>query len=121
MKVAAPKKKRGPQKDKKYCVETGCRQMAASSGYCRLHYLANHSTIKLSQKIKAEKRLNAFVDRLAKKYPKDYLEKLKEGLEDENKFKETVQELDMEPAGGENPETDKEFLEKFMRIIKPGG
>ena len=50
---------------------------------------------------------------------KDFLEKIKEGLEDENKFKQSVQELDLE-TDGEEKETDDEFLEKFLRVVKPG-
>lgn len=119
---AAPKKpaaKGKTKKSEKLCAHSRCRAQASSDGYCRLHYLANWRHIKLNEKIKAEKRLNAFVDRIAKKYPKDYLEKIKEGLENEDKFKETVAELDVE-TGTESKDTDKEFLENFMRIVKPG-
>ena len=77
---AAPKKAaKGKEKSKKLCAHSRCRAQASADGYCRLHYLANWRHIKLNEKIKAEKRLNAFVDRIAKKYPKDFLEKIKEG------------------------------------------
>lgn len=101
----------------KYCAQSACRQQATAHGYCRLHYLANWRDVKSAKKDKAEKRLNAYVDRLQKKYPDDYIERLKEGLEDEEKFKASVAELDLE-HDEENPETEREFLEKFIRGVK---
>ena len=123
--VKAPRAKRAKRtaaqaanaSNTKFCVEPECKETATLRGYCRLHYLSNWKHIKFNQKVKAERRLNAYVDRLAKKYPADFMERIKEGLEDENKFRQTVQELDVETE--ETPETDNEFLEKFMRIVKP--
>jgi hypothetical protein len=100
----------------KFCAQPECNQHAVSHGYCRLHYIANWKTLKDEKTQKAEKRLNAYVDRLAKKYPKDYLERIKEGLEDEEKFKASVAELDLESE--DDPETEREFLEKFLRSVK---
>lgn len=102
---------------KKYCAEADCKSEAVSHGFCRLHYIANWKHLRLNKQVKAERRLNAYVDRLTKKYPADYLDKIKEGLENEEKFKQTVNELDLE-ADSENPETEREFLERFNRNIK---
>jgi len=109
-KSAAPKKK--------FCVENECKQEAVSHGYCRLHYIGHWRHIKFDRHVKAERRLNAYVDRLTKKYPKDFMDKIKEGLEDESKFRETVEELDLE---ADRSETEEEFLEKFLRDIKITG
>ena len=98
----------------KYCAQPECKQKAQSQGFCRLHYIANWRELKAEKKGRAEKRLNAYVDRLAKKYPSDYLERIKEGLDDEEKFKASVAELDLE-SEEENSETEREFLEKFLR------
>lgn len=105
---------------KRLCAEPNCKSGPASKGFCRLHYIANWRHLKLNARIKAEQKLNAYVDRLAKKYPADYLEKIKEGLEDEEKFRQTVEELDVDAEVGA-PETENEFLEKFLRDIKGGG
>jgi hypothetical protein len=102
---------------KKFCIQDKCKQQAVSNGYCRLHYIANWKHIRFDAQVKAERRLNAYVDRIAKKYPKDYLERIKEGLESEEKFKQTVEELDLD-GDGDNPETEREFLERFTRQIK---
>jgi hypothetical protein len=116
----APAKKRATVKRKKACAETGCRVSATSHGYCRLHYLIHWKHIRLNEQVKAEQRLNAYVNRLAKKYPKDYLEKIKEGLLDEDKFNQTIRELDLESEVAQKTETENEFLEKFARGIKIG-
>ena len=117
---AAPevKKEKVKARAKKKCAERGCKSQSVSEGYCRLHYLANWKHIKFNEQVKAERRLNAYIDRLSKRYPKDYMEKIKEGLEDPEKFQQMVDELEVE-VGKSEPETDNEFLEKFMRVIKP--
>ena len=108
----APKKAAKPKK--RYCMHDECKEEAVSHGYCRLHYIANHRTIRLSEQIKAERRLNAYVDRLSKRYPGEVLDRIKEGIESEDKFKESVQELDLD-SDPEPTETEREFLERFDR------
>lgn len=103
----------------KNCAQAKCKGSAENSGYCRLHYLANWKRIKLSNQIKAEARLNQFVDKLAKKYPDSYMEKIKEGVENEERFFEIAKELDIE-SKETIKETDSEFLERFLRVVKPG-
>ncbi len=114
----APVEKKKPKGKAKKCGQRGCKMPGSSEGYCRLHYLANWKHIKFNDQVKAERRLNAYVDRMSKRYPKDYMEKIKEGLEDPEKFQQMVDELEVE-VGKSEPETDNEFLEKFMRVIKP--
>lgn len=104
--------------NKRLCAHTGCTSSPSTKGYCRLHYISNWKHIQFNNQVKAERRLNDYIDKVAKKYPKDYLEKIKEGLEDEGRFKEMAQELDVETQNEEV--TDNEFLEKFMRVVKPG-
>ncbi len=116
--TAEEKKVKAKARAKKKCSQRGCKIPSVSEGYCRLHYLANWKHIKFNEQVKAERRLNAYIDRLAKRYPKDYMEKIKEGLEDPEKFQQMVDELEVE-VGKSEPETDNEFLEKFMRVIKP--
>lgn len=121
-KKATPPKKavsKTDDKKEKLCTAPSCKREASAQGYCRLHYISNWKHIRFNEKVKAERRLNAYVDRIAKKYPQDYLEKIKETLEDEKKFKEMVSELDIE-VDISPKETDDEFLAKFLRAIKPG-
>ena len=109
-----------PKKPKvKACAERGCRKPGISQGYCRLHYLANWRALKEDEKVRAERRLNAYVDRLAKRYPSDYLEKIKEGIENEETFKKTMEQLDLDQEADGDSETEREYLEKMVRNIKP--
>lgn len=112
------KKNRANKSTKKVpaCAASGCKAPAVSAGYCRLHYFAHWKEIKEEERTRAERRLNAYVDRLAKRYPADFLEKIKEGIEDENLFKMTMEQLEMDQD--EDPETEREFLEKMSRAFK---
>jgi len=106
-------------KKENICTHTGCKKEANNQGYCRLHYITNWKHIRFKEKVKAERRLNAYVDKISKNNPKDYLERIKETLEDESKFKEMVSELEIE-LDMSPKETDDEFLAKFLRAVKPG-
>jgi hypothetical protein len=112
-----PKKEAVPTKGK-VCAQSRCKLPASSDGYCRLHYLRHWKELKSQKKDKAEKRLNSYIDRLMKKYPAEYMEKIKASLESEEKFKEALQEMDAESEG--DSESDREFLEKFSRNVKIG-
>lgn len=102
---------------KRFCLGDSCHLQGTIKGYCRMHYISHWREIRDKKNQRAEKRLDDFVNRLAEKYPKDYLQKIKEGLEDEDKFTKTVQEVEAEPDK-ENIETEREFLERFERKIK---
>jgi hypothetical protein len=114
--MAAPKKTIKKEKIK-YCSASGCKRPAVVKGYCRLCYLSHWKSIKENQEEKAEGRLSALVDRIAGKYGPESLEVLKLGLEDEAGFKKTLDEIDAE-TGVESSETEREFLEKFLRTYK---
>jgi len=107
--------KKESRKKQKFCLHDQCSQEANLKGFCRLHYIANWRELKTSQKQKSEKRLNAYVDRMAERYPKDYMDRIREGLGDETKFRASLDEMEVD---GENSENDQEFLEKFLRDIK---
>lgn len=112
-------KKASKKASAKLCSQSRCRGEAHTEGYCRLHYLANWKHIQLNKQLKAEARLNYFVDKLTKKYPDSYIEKIKEGVENEERFLAIAKELEVE-AQDPPKETDSEFLERFLRVVKPG-
>lgn len=112
---SSPKKKEA--KKQKFCLHESCKSTAANKGFCRLHYIAHWRELKAGEKEKSEKRLNAYVNRMAERYPKDYMERIKENLEDEEKFQASVDELG--PADEKEGEVEEvEFLEKFLRDVK---
>lgn len=110
-----PKKAKKPKK----CSTRGCKNPGVSNGLCRLHYLLGYKDRKADEKSRAERRLNAYVDRLAKRYPDEYLEKIKEGIENEDAFKKTIEQLELDKDHDEHPETEREYLEKLVRGVKP--
>ncbi len=116
-KVAKPAKPARKKKAPK-CKTRGCKLPSATHGFCRLHYLSNWKALKEDEKVRAERRLNAYVDRLAKRYPDDYLEKIKEGIEDESMFNKTMETLELDRAVDDEPEAEREYLEKMSRNIK---
>lgn len=112
---SSPKKKEA--KKQKFCLHESCKNTVATKGFCRLHYISHWKEIKAGEKAKSEKRLNAYVDRMARRYPKDYMERIKENLEDPEKFQASMDELGPEDKEVET-ENENEFLEKFLRDIK---
>jgi hypothetical protein len=116
MTTAGAQKKYGRTTENRHCCHPNCKLMAVINGNCRLHYIAKLSTTRRRNRIKAENRLNQYVDKMARLYPTDYLKKIKEGLEDEEKFKQTVREVDLE--NDLDPETEREFLERLERAVK---
>lgn len=113
-KAAKPARAKKP----KACQQRGCKKPGTSFGYCRLHYLTHWKGIKQDERQRAERRLNAYVDRLAKRYPDEYLEKIKEGIENEDAFKKTMEQLELDKEHDQGNETEREFLEKLIRNIK---
>lgn len=113
------KKNSKKQSKKKTCAQAKCKQPISIHGFCRLHYIANWRAIKFDKKVKAERRLNAYVDHLAKKYPKSYLDKIRENLSDDDKFRQTMEEINTDDPDAAH-ETDREYLERFLRTIKGG-
>lgn len=117
--TAKKAKKKSGEKKRKFCLQSHCRAEPVSEGYCRLHYIGVWKTLQLNKRIKAEKKLNTYVDKLVKKYPKNFMERLKEGLEDEGKFKQTIDEIKEIDFDSDSKEgTENEYLEKLVRDLK---
>ena len=121
-KTAAVKK---PRKKRTSRLNSKDASPVLETGVSRLKFIANWKASKDKENAKAERRLNSYVDRLVKKYPGDYLDKIKEALEDESKFSESLDEIYFDAADTteavaeeEDEETEREFLEKFSRNVK---
>lgn len=84
-------------------------------GLCRKCYVANWQVFKAEKQQKAQRRLNAYVEAIAQKYPKDYMERIKDGLENEDVFNKMVQELELDEEAVS--ETEREYLEKLSRKV----
>lgn len=94
------------------------KKMTKTQKKARLKHIMQWKERQKKEKKKAETRLNRYIDGLVKKYPAGYIDKIKEGLESDTKFNETVQELDFELEASAEKSTDDEFLEKLSRDLK---
>jgi hypothetical protein len=83
----------GKAKKTKGCSEPGCTLAAASGGFCRLHYIKNWKQVVEQKKKSARERLNKYIENLSEKYPGEYLEMIKDDLEDEGAFRRRLREL----------------------------
>gem|GEM_PF-5260279 len=113
-KPAKPRKKKDMPE---LCMTRDCTpETRKFSGLCRKCYLFNWKGLKSVEQEKAQRRLNAYVERITKKYPEDYIERIRDGLENEDIFNKMVAELELEQES--ESETEREFLEKFSRKIR---
>lgn len=80
----------------KKCVEKGCKKTVTTDKWCRLHYIIQ-SVIKNKKEIKQnEKQLDAYIEALTQKYPRNYLEIIKKDLQKPENFKRTLRGLKIE-------------------------
>lgn len=64
----------------KICKEEGCNNAQTTGGFCRLHYLKHWKAIKAESTEKAAKKLNRYVEFMAKKNPDRYIDDIKKDL-----------------------------------------
>jgi hypothetical protein len=64
----------------KICKESGCHNAQTTSGYCRLHYLKHWKELKAQATEKAAKKLNRYVEFMAKKNPDRYIDDIKKDI-----------------------------------------
>lgn len=106
----------------KICKEEGCHNAQTTGGYCRLHYLKHWKQIKAEATEKSAKRLNKYVDFMARKNPDRYIDDIKKELR-QRRF---------EPSGDQAEETgavpdlvdrlfgtdEKEEIEDILKELK---
>ena len=103
------------------CKEIDCKDAATTSGYCRFHYLKNWKRIKSTERRRAAKRLNKYVENMVKRHPDKYVDVIKEDLRS-SRFEKKVESAfgdDDEPENIFNePTFDEEvrdLIEKFKK------
>jgi len=102
--ATAAKGKRG--RGKRVCRETGCSLPRISDGYCRLHYIKNWQDVINSRKQQARVNLNKYIESISERYPDDFMDRLRDDLGNENKFKSRLRELGFREeyeTSGDNP------------------
>ena len=105
----------------KFCLEEGCKGEAHFKGYCRRHYLKNWKAIRMQEQLKAEDRLNDYIEKLVDKYPDDYLRVIKEDLASDKDLSEILSKHGDEVPTDEDMYDDEEtrdVLEELKKNIK---
>lgn len=70
----------------KLCKEKGCNNASTTFGYCRFHYLKNWRVIKESEKQRAVKSLNKYIEHIMHKNPDGYMEDLRDDLKNSDQL-----------------------------------
>ncbi|MCB9063443.1 MAG: hypothetical protein H6622_18105 [Halobacteriovoraceae bacterium] len=84
------------QSDNDDCIEKGCDNPATTSGYCRLHYIANWTDIKERHEILSEGKLQSYIQDLVNKYPIKQIETILQDLSTDKKFFGVLKELNLD-------------------------
>ena len=66
------------------CKTAGCHDISVVKGWCRLHFLASWKKGKGKEAKKAGQQLEAYLKELGKKFPEEFLEKLRNDVEEMN-------------------------------------
>ena len=75
------------------CRQTGCHDISTTHGFCRFHYLASWKKMKSKEAKKRGQELEVYLTEMSRKFPEEFLEKLRSELE-EVAEKERVEEGD---------------------------
>lgn len=64
------------------CKQTGCHDISTTHGFCRFHYLASWRSLKTKEAKKHGQELKLYLAELSRKFPEEFLERLKGEVED---------------------------------------
>src|SRR3989338_2140386 len=95
----------------KQCSNKGCHAPQTTDKYCRLHYIGAWQKKHDKKEIAKEKMLDNYVAAITKRYPEQYLDIIKRDLSSTERFKKTLEELDL---GGN---LDDEIVAEYQDIL----
>ncbi len=102
------------------CKQTGCHDISTTQGFCRLHFLASWKKLKTKEAKKKGIELAAYLEELGKRFPEEFLQKLRVEIE-EMAEKEALGEADdsMDRSGGGFDQMeDDEDIETIIHGLK---
>lgn len=99
----------------KICIEEGCHDPQTTKEYCRLHYLKHWREIKATEKRKAARRLNRYVEGIMRRNPEAYDERRSRDAYTDQSSTEEVEGL-TEDLGYSDPDS----LDEIINNIKLG-
>ena len=101
----------------KICKEEECHNSTTTAGYCRLHYLKNWKKIKSSEKRRAAKSLNAYIESVCKRHPDRYVEVIKKDIRSPH-FEKFVEENFGYENDAQEIFNEPSYDEEVQRLIK---
>ncbi|MBI2608228.1 MAG: hypothetical protein HYW47_01345 [Deltaproteobacteria bacterium] len=102
----------------KYCIEEHCASQALTKGYCRLHYIKNWKHLKMQEKLKSERQLNEYIERMMDKYPADYIKMIREDLASDKDLSDLLTHDHSDSEHEVLDEDTFEVLEELKKGIK---
>ncbi len=85
------------------CKVSGCHDIATTKLFCRFHYLTGWKRLKTKEAKKKGQELEAYLEELGKRFPEEFLEKLKGEIEE---FSER------ETSAGESDDSEKSLFDQ---------
>ena len=101
----------------KICREAECQNAVTTAGYCRLHYLKNWKKIKSTEKRKAAKNLNSYIESVCRKHPDRYMDVIKKDLRSP-RFDKYIEEVFGYEDEAEDLFNEPSYEEEVQRLIK---
>lgn len=101
------------------CKQTGCHDISTTFGFCRLHYLFSWKKLKSKEAKRQGQELDAYLADLARKFPEDFLERIKAEVEDANEREKTTEaDDDSDRSGIFDPMDGDEDLDTIIKGLK---
>jgi hypothetical protein len=106
------------------CKAQGCHDIATTQSHCRFHYLASWRKSKTKEAKKKGKELEAYLSDLSRKFPEEFLEKIRaevDELIDRESRSEEASEDTSERSGGffdgiEGGDDDMDTIIKGLKV-----
>jgi len=92
------------------CLEAGCNRNKTTGEYCKLHYIKNWYKIKQRENLIKSGKLHQYVEELANKYPRKWMETIIEDLIYNDAFAKVIHDLqlgEIEDEKGENTDASE--------------
>jgi hypothetical protein len=99
------------------CKNAGCHDIATTMSFCRFHYLASWRKLKTKEAKRKGQELKIYLKDLGRKFPEEFLEKLKAEIEDMSE-KEAASESAEEDKGLFDQMDGEEDLDTIIKGLK---
>jgi hypothetical protein len=100
------------------CKSAGCHDISTTHSFCRFHYLASWRKLKTKEAKRKGVELKAYLTDLSRKFPEDFLEKLRSELDDSSEKSASSDSDDDDRNGLFDPVDGDEDIDTIIKGIK---